>query len=83
MKKNIRISFLLVLLTILALTSLALQPAAPLLQDGETPTPQATRTKKTPQDLVIEAGNSDGIVVLGFLIVAIIFIPMFIRKRDW
>jgi hypothetical protein len=83
MKKNIRISFLLVLLTILALTSLALQPAAPLLQDGEPPTPQATRTKKAPQDLVIEAGNSDGIVALGFLIVAIIFIPMFIRKRDW
>ncbi len=51
------------------------QPAVSALQHA--PTPTATI------HAVSQAGSTDGITILGFLIVAIVIIPILLRKQVW
>ena len=51
------------------------------LSQVTTPTPE--KIKPTPASLVAQAGNSDGIVLIGILIVAIIIVPILLRRKEW
>ncbi len=46
-----------------------------------TPTPD--KIKPTPISLIAQAGNSDGIVLIGILIVGIIIVPILLRRKEW
>jgi hypothetical protein len=46
-----------------------------------TVTPAKTRPTPLPSDL--QAGSSDWIVALGILIVAIIVIPIMLKRKEW
>jgi len=47
-----------------------------------TPTPAPTRPKPTLAPAT-QAGNSDGIILIGILIVGIIVIPIMLRRKEW
>jgi hypothetical protein len=82
MTQKLRIPLILLLLSALALGGLGFQAAAPLLQ---TDSPEPGNDVEEPIDpyLTSEAGGSDGITLLGFLIFLIILIPLFILRKEW
>lgn len=88
MKKMIRPLFILIMSLLLALTVVAFSAtnstqtsrlskysgAAFFFQSTATPQPQEDRS---------EIGSTDGLVVMSFIIVAIIVIPIFIKRKSW
>ncbi len=58
-----------------------LRPTSTIMQPTRniTATPVKTRTVR----LDLEAGTSDWIVLIGILIVAIIVVPIFIKRKEW
>ncbi len=82
MLKKLRIPALLILLLLFlfSLSSLAFAPSLTFVQDA-TPTPG--KVKPTPIPLSAQEGNTDGIVLLGALIVAIVFVPLLLHSRNW
>ena len=88
MKKMIRPLFILSMSLLLALTVVAFSAtnstqtsrlskysgAAFFLQITATPQPQEDRS---------EIGSTDGLVVMSVIIVAIIVIPIFIKRKSW
>ena len=78
------ISALLVFLTVAFRASTNLQPTTfkqftgGVLAVQLTPTPEPVEMED--QSVV---GSTDGITVLSFVIVAIILIPIFMKRRDW
>ncbi len=86
MGKNIQISLIFVILGLLALASLAAQVAAPFSQD-QAPTPESGLTLE-PQpelepDLASQSGSTDGIALLGILLLLIILVPVFGMRQEW
>jgi hypothetical protein len=81
MTQKLRIPLILLLLSILALGGLGFQVAAPLFQ---TDVPESGGDVEALDPyLTSEAGGSDGIVLLGFLIFLIILVPLFILRNEW
>ena len=88
MKKMIRPLFILIMSLLLALTVVAFSAtnstqtsrlskysgAAFLFQSTATPEPQEDRS---------EIGSTDGLVVMSVIIVSIIVIPIFIKRKSW
>ena len=70
---------------VLALFSAALTYSAPPARQGNLAAAalllQSTRTPQ-PQDLS-EIGSTDGIVVMGIIIVLIIIIPILLQRKSW
>lgn len=63
----------------LSLVSAAVSGPAPAAQPA-TPTPSPLTA--TPQDASV-VGSTDGIVIMGFFIVLIVLIPLFVGRRVW
>ncbi|NCP86687.1 MAG: hypothetical protein CO094_00800 [Anaerolineae bacterium CG_4_9_14_3_um_filter_57_17] len=85
MKLKLRLSFIFITIIILTLTSLALQPIAPAFQLS-TPTATLESASQKGQKsalLEIQPGKSDGIFAFGLLILLIILVPMFLRRKDF
>ena len=78
------ISSLLVFLTIAFSRSGSVQPAS---LKGYTAGLITLQLTATPEPVEVEdqsvVGSTDGITILSFVIVAIILIPIFIKRRDW
>jgi len=68
----------------LAGLSAALNPSASLAQ-SPTPTPLPVVLTPTPgaAQAVSEVGSTDGIVLLGAIIVVIIIVPILWKRREW
>jgi hypothetical protein len=81
MTQKLRIPLILLLLSILALGGLGFQVAAPLFQT-DAPEPGDDMEELDPY-LTSEAGGSDGIVLLGFLIFLILLVPLFMLRKEW
>jgi hypothetical protein len=82
MAQKLRIPLILLLLSVLVLGGLGFQVAAPGFQ---TDAPEPGDDLEEPIDpyLTSEAGGSDGIVLLGFLIFLIILVPLFMLRKEW
>lgn len=75
--KKLRSFGILLTLGLFALLSLAYRSTSPIFQTSPTPGP-----KIKPIPLEAQAGNSDGILVLGILIFILIAIPILLRYRE-
>jgi hypothetical protein len=84
MKKLVRPAITIILSLILALLSAAVTSPAPVFPLPElsgatlqqtTPTPQAKENS--------EIGSTDGIVLMGGIIVLIVFAPILINRKTW
>ena len=81
--QTIRITLWILLGTIIAFASLALNRPAPMVQEGTaTPTELADtiNAKAEPRN---EAGSTDGIMLTAIVIVMIVIIPILIRRKAW
>ena len=78
------ISVLLVFLSVAFSRSSSLQPAAYKQFTGGVIALQLTPTPE-PEELEDQSvvGSTDGLTILSFVIVAIILIPIFMKRRDW
>lgn len=78
------ISALLVFLSVAFSSSGSVQPAS---LKGYTAGLITLQLTATPEPVEVEdqsvVGSTDGITILSFVIVAIILIPIFIKRRDW
>lgn len=81
--KNIRIAFWVVLGLAISFTSLALNRPVSLLQEGTvTPTLQPEATVAA-AETVEDVGSTDGIMLMAVVIVAIVIIPILLRRQVW
>ena len=81
--QTIRIALWILLGTIIAFTSLALNRTAPLVQEG-TATPTALAdTINAKAEARDEVGSTDGIMLMAIVIVMIVIIPILIRRKAW
>ena len=78
MSKKIRYFGVLLILALLILSSLVYRLPVPFAREIATPEPKGKASLAA-----LQAGNTDGIVVLGVLIFAFIAIPIFLHYRDW
>jgi hypothetical protein len=67
----------------LAVTPRKVRPTPPSPLVGITPTATVGKTRPTPIPPETQAGNTNGIVLFGVLIVAIIVIPIMLQNRKW
>ena len=82
-QKNIRIAFWIVLGLSITFASLALSRPQPAIQDtNATPTAMADSTSAT-VEAVDNLGSTDGITLVGAVIVLIIIVPILLRRRLW
>jgi len=82
-QKNIRIAFWIVLGLSVTFASLALSRPQPTIQDtNATPTTMADSTSAT-AEAVDNLGSTDGITLIGAVIVLIIIVPILLRRRLW
>jgi hypothetical protein len=85
MTKKLQLSLIFLLLSMLALSGLAFQAAIPFFQI-DTPTPESGVAPDAEEDtasLVAQAANSNGLTFMGILIFLIIFVPLWILRKDW
>jgi hypothetical protein len=89
MRKLFRSTVILLISLILALTSAALSGASSLPRStrmtdhsGSAFLFQITTTPQIEEDRS-EIGSTDGITVMGFVIVAIIIIPIILKRKNW
>lgn len=83
MTQKVRILILLFLVSALVLSGFGFQAAAPFFQiDTPTPEVEVIQTEESEPSLEAQAGNSDGIALLGIVIFVVIVIPVWLRRKD-
>lgn len=83
MKRKLHIALVLLLISLLTLSGLAFQMAAPLFAADEPPPPDERPDADEIAALIAQSGGTDGIMLLGILIFLISIAPMFLLKNDW
>ncbi len=85
MKKLIRPAIVIVIGLALAFSSAALTYATqPAGRDNLLPAAFFLQTTPTPEQVDrSEVGSTDGIAVMGFVIVAIVILPILLRRKAW
>jgi hypothetical protein len=84
MKKLVRAAITIILSLILALLSAALTSTTPVFPLPELSGATLQQTTPTPQSQgKSEIGSTDGIVLMGGIIVLIIFAPILINRKTW
>jgi len=87
MKKFIRSMIMLTIGFTLALLSAAYtHSASTQLGPGNTPSATffaETTTTSQPKEDISEIGSTDEIAAMGFIIVLIVIIPIFLRRKSW
>jgi hypothetical protein len=82
MSKQVQAVIILVVIVLLALSTLAFDNRTLDLQTS--PTPRPTKVKLPPEVLQSEQGGStDGIVALGIAMFVIILVPILLRREEW
>ncbi len=84
MTRKLQITFILLLLTALAISGMAFQAAAPFFQiDTPTPEPDLVTDDEDMASTIAQAAKSDGITFLGILIFLIILAPLLMLRKNW
>ena len=82
MKRKLQITLVVLLISLLTLSGLAFQMAAPLRDADEPPPPTERPDAEEIAALIAQSGGTDGIMLMGILIFLISVVPMFLLRKD-
>ena len=84
MKRFIRFSLAIALSLTLALCSAAITHNLPLASQSDLPAALFLQTTPPPEPVNLsQVGSTDGIAIMGFVIVAIVVLAIVVRRKDW
>jgi len=81
--KTVRIAFWILLGTAILVSSLALNPTLPSIQDATATPVLQTGTVTAEAEVLEDVGSTDGIMIVAVVIVLIVIVPILLRRQDW